>query len=119
MRWIAALLAALVGACLGLAYGWILNPVGAVDTTPSSLRIDYGTDYVLMVAESFRATQDVESAKRQLAILGNRLPADVAAAAAQQARLANYAPQDQATLSDLAHALEASGSATVPGDEPP
>jgi hypothetical protein len=117
MRWIAALLAAVVGSCLGLAYGWILNPVGAVETTPSSLRMDYRTDYVLMVAESFQSTQDVESARRELAILGNRPPAEAAAAAAQQARLANYAPTDLATLDDLVSALGT--PAVIPGDAPP
>jgi hypothetical protein len=119
MRWIAALLAAVVGTCMGLAYGWILNPAGAGDTTPSSLRIDYRTDYVLMVAESFQATQDVESAKRQLAILGSRPPAETAAAAVQEARLAHYAPEDLVVLTDLARTLASSGSAVVPGDAPP
>jgi len=119
MRWIVALLAAVVGAFLGLAYGWIVNPVGAADTTPSSLRIDYQTDYVLMVAESFRSTQDVNLAKRQLTILGVQPPSDLATAAAVQARRANYAAEDLSILDDLAHALRASDSAGIPAESPP
>jgi hypothetical protein len=111
MRWIAAFLAAMVGTCLGLAYGWILNPVGVADTTPASLRIDYRTDYVLMVAEAYRSTHDVEFADQQLAIFRGQAPAETAAAAAQQARLAPYAPDDLAALDDLARAI---GSAKEP-----
>jgi hypothetical protein len=119
MRWIAALLAAVVGAGLGLTYGWIVNPVSAADTAPSSLRIDYRTDYVLMVAETYRSTQDVESAKRQLAILGDQPPAEMAAAAADRARLANYAPEDLAALEDLVRALASAGIPAPPGAAPP
>jgi hypothetical protein len=104
---------------MGLAYGWILNPVAAADTTPSSLRIDYQTDYVLMVAETFRSSQDLELAKRQLAILGSRPPADIAAAAAQQARLANYAPEDLTSLNDLVQAIQSSDAADLSGEAPP
>ncbi|MFN2119213.1 MAG: hypothetical protein ACK2T0_02330 [Anaerolineales bacterium] len=119
MRWIVALLAAMVGTCLGLAYGWILRPVGAADTTPSSLRIDYRIDYVLMVAESFRSTQDVEYAKQQLAVLGGQPPGEITAAAARQARLVNYAPADLAALDDLERALQPPDVPGMPGDAPP
>ena len=47
-RWILFIFAILVGAGLGLLYGWVINPVDYVDTTPDTLRIDYKTDYVLM-----------------------------------------------------------------------
>ena len=119
MRWIAALLAAMVGTCVGLAYGWILHPVAPADTTPSSLRIDYQTDYVLMVAEAFRSTQDVGLAREQLAILDSRAPIDIAVEAEQQARVAKYAPEDLATLDDLVQALRSSDAADLSGEAPP
>jgi hypothetical protein len=36
----------------GLLYGWMVNPVRYVNTTPDTLRADYQLDYVLMVAEA-------------------------------------------------------------------
>ena len=113
MRWIAALLAAIVGACLGLAYGWILNPVAASDTAASSLRVDYRTDYVLMVAETYRSSQDVTSAEQQLSVLGGT-PAQTAAAAAQQASLADYAPDDVAALDDLVRGIQSAAHVPPP-----
>jgi hypothetical protein len=49
-RWTRFLIAIAVGLALGLLYGWVLSPVKYVDTTPNTLRADYQTDYVLMVA---------------------------------------------------------------------
>jgi hypothetical protein len=49
-RWIPVLIAALSGLALGLVYGWRINPVQYTDITPDVLRIDYRSDYVLMVA---------------------------------------------------------------------
>ncbi len=69
-RWIKFLLVMVIGIAGGLLYGWILNPVKYVDTTPDTLRIDYKTDYVLMVAETYHADKNLDLAIQRLAILG-------------------------------------------------
>ena len=57
-RWILFIIAILAGAGLGLLYGWVINPVDYVDTAPDTLRIDYKTDFVLMVAEAYQGESD-------------------------------------------------------------
>ena len=76
----------MAGIALGLAYGWILDPLRLSDTTPASLRADYRTDYVLMVAEAYHAQQDSEVARRQLAVFGGQSPAAICGQALQEAR---------------------------------
>ena len=49
-RWTLFLLVILLGLGLGLVYGWVINPVSFQDTTLNNLRIDYKTDYTLLVA---------------------------------------------------------------------
>mgnify|MGYP006310154069 FL=1 len=47
------LLAILAGAALGVIIGWEVAPVRYIETGPHTLRQDYQTDYVLMVAEIY------------------------------------------------------------------
>ncbi len=109
-RGLVALGIGIVGIALGLLYGWIINPVKFVDTPPSSLRADYRADYVLMVAESFHATKDVDFARRQLAILGTDPPATICAHALQTARQVGYSDQDQALIQELMLGMQAATS---------
>jgi hypothetical protein len=73
-RWIGFIIAILVGVALGLGYGWIVSPVHYVDTSPDTLRVDYRTDYVLMVAEAYKNEIDPGLAVRRLALLDNTPP---------------------------------------------
>ncbi len=107
-RWLFPLIAGLVGIGAGLAYGWVINPVKFVDTTPASLRADYRTDYVLMVAESFHAEHDVQVAGRRLAIFGAESPAAISLAALDSAQSSGYSESDIALLQELTRALQAS-----------
>lgn len=59
-----------IGIGLGLIYGWIIEPVKYVDTAPDSLRLDYKTDYVLMVAEAYQVEHDLNLAVQRLTLLG-------------------------------------------------
>ena len=108
-RWLFPLLAGLIGIAGGIVYGWVLNPVKFTETTPASLRADYRTDYVLMVAESFHASQDEALARRRLAILGAEPPTSIAQAALQEAQQSDYAAADISLLQELTRALQASG----------
>ena len=58
------------GVLIAVVYGWLVRPVEYIDTSPDSLRIDFRTDYVLMVAESYTADEDLTLAQIRLAALG-------------------------------------------------
>lgn len=101
-RWIYFLLAVLIGVAAGLYYGWELNPVEYVETTPATLRIDFQTDYVLMVAEAYQGEGDLDLAARRLAVLGETPPAEIVRQAMIYAAQIAYADSDQDLLGRLA-----------------
>ena len=105
-RWIGFFIVVVLGVGIGLAYGWFLNPVTYVDTTPAKLRSDYQTDYVLMVAEAYQAEGDLEIAARRLAVLGDSHPAEIVRQAMILAAQIPYADSDQELLSILASDLQ-------------
>jgi len=105
-RWLPPLIAIIIGIALGLLYGWVINPVQFVDTTPASLRDDYRTDYFLMVAETYHANQDAEMAARKLSIFGSNSPADIAGQALQTGQASGYAPNDISLLQELTRAMQ-------------
>lgn len=106
-RWIWFLLLVVLGIGVGLLYGWVINPVKYVDTTPAKLRSDYQTDYILMVAESYQAEGDLDLAARRLAVLGASPPAEIVRQGMITAAQINYADSDQELLSQLASDLQA------------
>jgi len=59
-----------MGIFSGLVYGWLIDPVEYVDTSPKSLRIDYQTDIVLMVASIYSQEQDIRLASERLSLFG-------------------------------------------------
>jgi len=105
-RWLPILVAAVLGLTLGLVYGWVINPVQYTDITPDALRIDYRTDYVLMVAEAYQAEQDPALAAQRLAVLGSNPPALIAGEAFQFAQQSTYPADDLALIQELAVALQ-------------
>ena len=104
-RWIRFLIVILVGAGLGLLYGWIIDPVDYVDTTPTTLRADFKADYVLMVSEIYGADGDAEVAVIRLTYLGDVSPVVSVENALIFAVDAGYGPDDLRLLRDLADAL--------------
>jgi hypothetical protein len=105
-RWIAFFIAIAVGTAAGLFYGWVVNPVEYVDTAPNSLRIDYKTDYVLMVAEAFSLDRDVNLAIRRLASLGDLSPSEHLDEALSFAVQNNYPQADLLIMRTLAEELD-------------
>ncbi len=69
-RWLGFLFALSIGIGAGLYYGWVVNPVRYVNTTPSSLQEEYKTDYVWMVAEAFAVEHNPQLAAKRLEFLG-------------------------------------------------
>jgi hypothetical protein len=104
-RWTKFLIAVLLGAAAGLFYGWVVNPVEYVDIAPESLREDYKTDYVLMVAEAYQVDHDLGLAVRRLASLGSSAPSEIVANALGYALQHDFAPQDLSLLQLLGEEL--------------
>jgi len=101
------LIALIAGIGLGLAYGWLIDPVDFFNLTPDTLRADYKTDYVLMTAEAYRAEQDPGLAARRLAIFGSQSPSAIASQGLAYARANGFADSDIALIQELVTALQA------------
>ena len=109
-RLIFFLISIAVGIGIGLVYGWLIRPVEVVDTAPNTLRVDYKTDYVLMVAEVFADEKDLDAAVLRLAALGGEDYANAVREAMVFAVSYGFAPDDLANLQTLLNALEANST---------
>jgi hypothetical protein len=106
-RWLFIILALLVGVAAGIAYGWLIDPVDFFDLTPDTLGADYKADYVLMIAEAYRAEQDPGLAARRLAIFGSQSPTSIASSGLEYAREHGLPDSDVALMQELVTALQA------------
>lgn len=104
--WLVLVVAA-CGLILGLVYGWVIRPVEYYDTSPDSLRADYRTDYVLMVAEAYQGEGDIDRAIQRLAALGPRPAFETASEALEYARLHAFSTDDLERLAALSDDLKA------------
>jgi hypothetical protein len=100
-RWAQFLIILFVGLTLGVVYGWIISPVEYVDTSPDTLREDYRTDFVLMVAEVYQSERDIESAVQRLAILGESHPQEILLEAIEYGVNVGYSTMDLLILREL------------------
>ncbi len=105
-RWIRFFIMISLGIGLGLAYGWLISPTRFVDTSPNTLRVDYKTDYVLMVAETYQNEQDLDLAVHRLAVLGDLPPKESIKQAVVFAQKAGYSEPDIARMRALSSAFE-------------
>lgn len=99
------ILGLLFGALVALAYGWLIQPVEYIDTSPDSLRIDFRTDYVLMGAEAYSGDRDLNLARVRLAALGPQPPEQYATQAVEYALEHEFGRTDLELLNQLALAL--------------
>ncbi|NWG07854.1 MAG: hypothetical protein HXY35_14350 [Chloroflexi bacterium] len=106
-HWIFIIIAFIAGIGMGLAYGWYIDPVDYFDLTPDTLRADYKTDYVLMIAEAYRVEQDPGLAARRLAVFGTRSPSSIASEGLAYARANGFAESDIVLIQELVTALQA------------
>ena len=116
-RWFRFFIAILIGCGLGLLYGWVISPVEYVNTTPDTLKIDYTTDYVLMVAEAYSSERDLAKAVTRLAALGSEMPAEIVGQAILFAESQGYTDADVALMRGLARDLD-TWNPTLPGQSP-
>lgn len=105
-RWVFIVLALAAGIGIGLAYGWIIDPVDFFNLTPDTLRADYKADYVLMTAEAYRLEQDPGLAARRLAVFGTQ-PSAIAAEGLAFARANGFSAADITLIQELVTALQA------------
>ncbi len=101
------------GLLIAVIYGWLVRPVEYVDTSPDSLRVDFRTDYVLMVSESYSADQDLTLAQVRLAALGPLAPDEYVTQAIDYALEQSFGREDLERLNSLAIALR---TLPLPGD---
>ncbi|MFH2038259.1 MAG: hypothetical protein ABIJ65_02375 [Chloroflexota bacterium] len=111
-RWLKFFVVILLGLALGLVYGWVVSPLEYLNTTPSTLRYDYRTDYVLMVAEIFNSSQDADQAVRQLAQLGSDPPVEIVIQSLAHGTQLGYASEDLVLIQNLATSLQTWQSGT-------
>lgn len=112
----------LLGAVLGLAYAWIVDPIEYVDTAPVSLRSDFKDEYRALIASAYVANGDLARAEARLALLGDGDVARVLAEQAQRAMAEGRSPEDAQALGLLAIAvgqgLTPAPITVVPSDTP-
>lgn len=112
------LLALALGLSLGLVYGWLIQPVTYVETTPDSLRSDYRTDYVLMVAEAYSGPGSLDEAQRRLASLGPEAPVEIVRQAQTYAQTNHFGQPDLQNLAHLLAAFQAAPASPEIGGPP-
>jgi hypothetical protein len=105
-RWFLFSVTIALGAVIGLLYGWVVNPLQVIDATPQTLRADYRSDYVLMVAEVYQAEADLGLASRQLAFLADTTPGEAVRQALLFGNQAGYPQLDIYLLEHLAADLQ-------------
>ncbi len=105
-RWSLFFIVLLLGLGLGLLYGWVINPVSYQDTTLDTLRIDYKTDYTLMIAEVYHQSNDLEWAMNRLTLLQDKSPLHSIEESLKFAAQAEYTLPDMFLLRDLHNAMK-------------
>jgi hypothetical protein len=95
-----------IGAAVGLAYGWLVKPASFSGSLPATLRADFKTDYVLMVAEVYQKDGSVALAANRLSSLSSESPVRVAQQAVLYARELEYNPDDMDRLGHLVEGLQ-------------
>lgn len=93
------------GIFIGVLYGWFINPVDYSQVQLSSLRPDFKTDYVLMVAESYHEDRDVAMAANWLKSLGDESPVRISRTALDTAQELGYDEDDVELLNELSEAF--------------
>ncbi len=94
-----------LGIAAGVAYGWLVNPVRYADTGPSTLGMDFKTDYALMTAEIYHVEGDPVMAMARLTTLSEDPILQIMDDALAFAQEQQYNPNDLQLMSDLRQAI--------------
>jgi hypothetical protein len=107
-RFVFFFLAILVGVGAGLAIGWLMMPPAAPRNAPmNSLRADFKTDLVLMVAEDFQTRPDSMRALDQLDKLDESDPITLLGDSIQYAQEIGYPEEDLNIMRNLLKNIDA------------
>ncbi len=90
----------------GLVFGWVIKPGIQIQNPISSLREDFKTDYVLMVAEVYNRDADLQAAASRLETLNRDSPTESALIAVVYGRKAGYSVNDLDLLMALARDMQ-------------
>jgi len=96
----------LAGIGLGIFIGYRVLHVQNPETAPDTLRIDYKTDYVLMVAAIYHQDGNAPAAEVRLSFLGDASHLKTIQTAIAYAQERGYAPVDIQKMLDLADAIQ-------------
>jgi hypothetical protein len=107
-----------LGLAGGLAYGWVINPVKYVNTSPSTLRSDYKADYVLMTAEIYHSDHDLNGATQRLSLLGSQGAVQTVNEAIINAQKIGYLKGDLEMMISLSQALQSPTPAATAKAQP-
>ena len=102
----------LIGLLIGVIYGWFINSPKAVNTSLDTLRDDYKTDYVLMIAEIYHADKNTGLASSSLVKFGD--PDQVVQHALDKAQTYRLSDGDIALLTELAQGLKGNQPGATP-----
>ena len=115
-RWLGFIAAILVGLTAGLVYGWVLRPAPVSNTTLASLRDDYKADYVLMVAETYQTSGNLEQARDDLEYIRPGEPLIAVQSALLTGQQLGYANPEMQLIAQLEMALkgDSAGAGATP-----
>jgi len=111
-------LSILLGLLVGLLLGSRFLPLPYENLPMDTLRADYKTDYVLMVAEAYHNDHNIQQAQDLLIRLGPETGAYQVQQAMVKARELSYASQDVDWLNQLLEELQRVGPTPTPGGTP-
>lgn len=101
------LLAIMLGAGAGLAFGWLFMPASAPKSADlKQLRADYKTDLTLMVAESYAQDQNLPAALDRLALIEPDDPYSLLVNAVNYAQGVGYQESDIKLIKALIDAID-------------
>lgn len=96
------LLTILLGIVAGLAFGWLaMPPKAAQDADMERLRVDYQTDLVLMLAESFQKEPDILFTLDELAKISDEDPLTFIGKSVFYAQKVGYPQEDVDLIMNL------------------
>src|SRR3989304_1587990 len=81
--WAPLVVGLVVGAAVGLIYGWVVEPARTTQAAPASLRTDFQEEVAALIASAHAATGDLLRARARLALLPGASDGDYIAALAQ------------------------------------
>ena len=105
-RLIGFLLAIALGVAAGLWIGWSFFAPSNSNNAPQSLRSDFQTDVVLMIAEVYEADNDLNAARTQLDLLESEDYLRTVQQAIVNAQSLGYSSTDIKALANLAQGLQ-------------